>query len=42
VGAIKREYLGKVVRIENLGHGRRGISIEILMTIYLGGQGTLR
>jgi hypothetical protein len=30
------------VRIEELGHGRRGIAVEVLMPIYLGGTETLR
>jgi hypothetical protein len=41
-GSINRESLGKVVRIDDLGHGRRGIAVEILMPIYIGGKETLR
>ena len=41
-GSINRESLGKVVRIDELGHGRRGIAVEILMTLYLGGKETVR
>ncbi len=41
-GSINRESLGKVVRIDDLGHGRRGIAVEILMPIYLGGKETLK
>ncbi len=41
-GSINRESLGKVVRIDKLGHGRRGIAVEILMPIYLGGKETVR
>ncbi len=41
-GSLNREYLGKVVRIDDLGHDRRGIAVEILMPIYLGGKETLR
>jgi len=32
----------KVVRIDDLGHGRRGIAVEILMPIYIGGKETLK
>ena len=42
VGSINREYLGKVVRIGELGHGRRGIAVEILIPIYLGAKETLK
>jgi len=41
-GSINRESLGKVVRIDDLGHGRRGIAVEILMPLYLGGKETLK
>lgn len=41
-GSLNRESLGKVVRIEELGQGRRGIAVQILMPIYLGGKETLR
>jgi hypothetical protein len=41
-GAINRESLGKVVRIDELDHGRRGIAVEILMSVYLGGKETVR
>jgi hypothetical protein len=41
-GSINRESLGKVVRIDDLGHGRRGIAVEILMPIYIGGKETLK
>jgi len=42
LGSINRESLGRVVRIDDLGHGRRGIAVEILMPLYLGGKGTLK
>ena len=42
LGPINRESLGRVVRIDNPGHGRRGIAVEILMPLYLGGKGTLK
>jgi hypothetical protein len=41
-GAINQESLGKVVRIEELDHGRRGIAIQILMPVYLGANETVR
>jgi hypothetical protein len=41
-GSLNRESLGKVVRIEELGQGRRGIAVEILMPLYLGGKETVR
>lgn len=41
-GSINRECLGRVVRIEELGRGRRGIAVEVLMPIYVGGKETLR
>ena len=41
-GSINRESLGRVVRIQELGDGRRGIAVEILMPIYTGGKETLR
>ncbi len=42
LGSINRESLAKVVRIDDLGHGRRGIAVEILMPLYLGGKETLK
>jgi len=42
LGSLNREYLGKVVRTEELNHGRRGIAVQLLMPIYLGGKETLR
>jgi len=42
VASFIREYLGKVVRIGELGRGRRGIAVEILIPIYLGGKETLK
>jgi hypothetical protein len=30
------------VRIDELDHGRRGIAVQILMPIYLGGKETLK
>ncbi|HXH67968.1 MAG TPA: hypothetical protein VNI81_12265 [Candidatus Limnocylindrales bacterium] len=41
-GAINQESLGKVVRVEELDHGRRGIAVQILMPLYLGAKETLR
>ena len=42
LGSIKRDSLGKVVLIADLGNGRRGIAVDILMPVYLGGNETLR
>jgi len=41
-GAINQESLGKVIRIEELDHGRRGIAVQILMPLYLGAKETVR
>ena len=41
-GSLNRESLGKVVRVDDLGQGRRGIAIEILMPLYVGGKETVR
>ena len=41
-GSLNRESLGKVVRIDDLGQGRRGIAIEMLMPLYVGGKETQR
>jgi hypothetical protein len=41
-GSLNRESLGRVVRIDDLGQGRRGIAIEILMPLYVGGKETVR
>ena len=41
-GSINREFLGKIVRIDEMPHGRRGIALQILMPIYLGGKETQR
>jgi hypothetical protein len=41
-GSLNRESLGKVVRVDDLGRGRRGIAIEILMPLYVGGKETQR
>jgi hypothetical protein len=42
LGSINREFVGKVVRIDDLGGGRRGIAVQILMPLYLGGKETVR
>src|SRR5206468_7719639 len=41
-GSLNRESLGKAVRIDDLGRGRRGIAVEILMPIYIGGKETVK
>ncbi len=35
-GSINQESLGKVVRVDELDHGRRGIAVQILMPLHLG------
>jgi hypothetical protein len=34
-GAINRDYLGEVVRVDDLKNGRRGVAVTLLMTISL-------
>jgi hypothetical protein len=41
-GSLNRESLGEVIRVDDLGQGRRGIAIKILMPIYVGGKETVR
>jgi len=41
-GSLNRESLGQVVRVDDLGQGRRGIAIQILMPLYVGGKETQR
>jgi hypothetical protein len=41
-GSINQESLGRVVRIDDLDHGRRGIVVQILMPLYLGAKETVR
>ena len=41
-GSLNRESLGRVVRVDDLGQGRRGVAIEILMPLYVGGKETQR
>ena len=41
-GAINREYIGVVVRIDKLTHHRNGIAVHLLMRINLGSQNTIR
>jgi hypothetical protein len=41
-GSLNRESLGKVVRVDELDHGRRGIAVQILMPLYLGGKETVK
>jgi len=42
LGSLNRESLAKVVRIDDLGNGRRGVAVEILMPVYLGGKETVK
>lgn len=41
-GSLNQESLGRVVRVDDLGNGRRGIAVEILMPLYVGGKETMR
>lgn len=41
-GSLNRESLGQVLRVDDLGQGRRGIAIQILMPVYTGGKETVR
>lgn len=41
-GALNRESLGQVLRVDDLGQGRRGIAVAILMPVYTGGKETVR
>jgi len=41
-GSLNRESLGQVVRVDDLGQGRHGVAIEILMPLYVGGKETQR
>jgi hypothetical protein len=41
-GSLNQESLGKVVRVDELDHGRRGIAVQILMPLCLGAKETLR
>src|SRR5512136_203500 len=41
-GSINRAYLGKVVRVAELDHGRRGIATQILLLLYVGAKETVR
>ncbi|HKW34782.1 MAG TPA: hypothetical protein VJN92_17360 [Candidatus Acidoferrum sp.] len=41
-GSLNRESLGQVLRVDDLGQGRRGVAVEILMPVYTGGKETVR
>ncbi len=41
-GSLNRESLGQVLRVDDLGQGRRGVAIQILMPLYVGGKETVR
>ena len=41
-GAINQEYIGRVVRIDNLPDGRLGIAVHLVMTVNLGAQDTIQ
>lgn len=37
-GSFHRKSLGGVVRVDELGQGRRGIAIQILLPVWVGGN----
>ncbi|MBI3406024.1 MAG: hypothetical protein HY046_11265 [Acidobacteria bacterium] len=41
-GAINMEYIGEVVRIDQLSHGRKGIAVHLKMKVNLGSHTTFR
>ena len=41
-GAINLEYIGEVVRIDELSHGRKGIAVHLKMKVNLGSHTTFR
>lgn len=41
-GAINQEFLGRVVRVDQLPGNKRGIAVELLMPIYVGTKETTR
>ncbi len=41
-GAINLEYIGEVVRIDKLSHGRLGIAVHLKMRVNLGTHTTIR
>ncbi len=41
-GALNRDFIGRVVRIEELPNGQRGIAVKLLMPVYLGIEDTVR
>lgn len=42
LGAINQEFIAKVVRIDQLADGTRGIAVQLLMPIHLGTHETIR
>ena len=41
-GAINQEFLGKVIRVDQLPGNRQGVAVELLMPIYVGSKETVR
>ena len=41
-GAINQEFIGRVVRVDDLPGNKKGIAVELLMPIYVGMKETIR
>lgn len=41
-GAINQEFLGRVVRVDELPGNKKGIAVELLMPIYVGMKETMK
>lgn len=41
-GAINQEFIGRVVRVDQLPGDKRGVAVELLMPIYVGAKETVR
>jgi hypothetical protein len=41
-GAINQEFIGRVVRVDQLPGDKRGVAVELLMPIYVGTKETVR
>lgn len=42
LGAINQEFLGKVIRVDQLPGNKQGVAVELLMPIYVGAKETIR
>jgi hypothetical protein len=41
-GAINKEFIGRVVRVDQLPGDKRGVAVELLIPIYVGTKETVR